>query len=548
MCYFKLISLTVILFFICCTVKQVQGATRIYKTVNTTLGPIRGRQFNTSTGNPVYIFRRVPYAEPPVGERRFKPPVPLSPWNETRDALSYADKCVQRRGSGVIEGNEDCLYLNIFSPELPSNTSNPNRPVLVLIHGGCFVTGYAQSNSQDYYVDNGILVVTIQYRLGALGFMSTGDSVLPGNLGMKDQVLALEWTKQNIAAFGGNPDDVTIGGQSAGGASVHYHVLSPKSKGLFKRAIAQSGSALSPWAFDKNATDRTYRFVSYLGYDAQNSSDLMQFLMMVNASELVKASLPALSDEDHTSTFVCVWVPHVEPESEDAFLTEEPWVITSENRYNHVPYLTGATNYELLIRTQEGGLFATEEGVKDLNDNFDDYIAHELRLSSKEEQLKASAQIRQFFFGDSEITLESNDSIATLVSDLMFVEGVHTVVQNMSKDSAYPVYYYEFSFYGPLSEFPDFPGACHGDDRRYMSNYASLESDSAGYRTGIRLLQMWSNFVKYSNPTPYTDELLTEEWNIFEINNTNYLEIASDLQAGTGLNKERMNFWHSVLP
>ncbi|XP_047106428.1 esterase FE4-like [Schistocerca piceifrons] len=224
------------------------------------------------------------------------PPVPLSPWNDTKDALSYPERCIQRLGDGTIEGVEDCLYLNVFTPELPSNISVP-RPVLVMIHGGCFMTGYAEERPLDFYIDHGIVVVTIQYRLGALGFMSTGDSLLPGNLGMKDQVLALQWVKQNILAFGGNPDEVTIEGQSSGGAAVQYHMMSPKSKGLFKRAIAQSGSALCPWSFSKNATDRTYRYTSYLGHDAQNSSDLMEFLMTVDAAALVEARYPALNQE-----------------------------------------------------------------------------------------------------------------------------------------------------------------------------------------------------------------------------------------------------------
>ncbi|XP_049855656.1 esterase FE4-like [Schistocerca gregaria] len=547
MFHLKIAFLTLI-FIIYSTVKHVQGAERIFKTVNTPLGRIRGRLFNTTSGNPVYIFRGIPYAEPPVGQLRFKPPVPLSPWNDTKDALSYPERCIQRTGDGTIEGVEDCLYLNVFTPELPSNISVP-RPVLVMIHGGCFMTGYAEERPLDFYIDHGIVVITLQYRLGALGFMSTGDSLLPGNLGMKDQVLALQWVKQNILAFGGNPDEVTIEGQSSGGAAVQYHMMSPKSKGLFKRAIAQSGSALCPWSFSKNATDRTYRYTSYLGHDAQNSSDLMEFLMTVDAAALVEARYPALNQEDRLSTLICVWAPHVEPEHEDAFLTEEPWVIMSENRYTHVPYLTGVTDYELLIRTQENEMFGTEEGIQDLNDNFDGYVAHELRFPTREEQLNVSAQIRQFYYGDSEITLELNDTTATMISDLMIVEAVDTTVRNMSRDSSEPVYYYQFSFSGPLNAYPNFPGASHGDDRRYMSYYTSLETDSAGYRIAMQLLQLWTNFVKYSDPIPYdTDELLTEDWKQYEADSTNYLGIGSTLEAGTGLNKERMDFWHSVMP
>ncbi|XP_047109244.1 esterase FE4-like [Schistocerca piceifrons] len=406
----------------------------------------------------------------------------------------------------------------------------------------------AQSCHLIHYIDHGIVVESIQYRLGALGFMSTGDSLLPGNLGMKDQVLALKWIKQNFRAFGGNPDEVTISGQSSGGSAVHYHVLSPLSKGLFKRAIAQSGSALSPWAFTTNATDRTFRYASYLGFIGETTSELMEFLMTVDAKEFVKARGPALDPKDCKNALICVWAPHVEPENEGAFLTEHPAKLISENRYTHVPHLTGVTSYELLVRTQADGLFATEDGAKNLNDNFDLYVADELRFSSEEQQLKVAEEVRQFYYGDNEITPAMNDSTATMISDLLIVEGIDTTVRNMSRDSSEPVYYYQFSFNGPLNTFPDFPGTSHGDDRRYMWYYESPETCSPGYLTAVQLLQMWTNFIKYSDPSPYSGGKVTVDWNAYKPDNPNYLEVGCTIQPGTSPNKDRMDFWHSVMP
>ncbi|XP_047106565.1 venom carboxylesterase-6-like [Schistocerca piceifrons] len=167
---------------------------------------------------------------------------------------------------------------------------------MVWIHGGCF-TGGSGSTVADYFVDNDVIFVGINYRLGLLGFLSTNDDVVPGNMGLKDQVEALRWVQRNIAAFGGDPDKVTIFGQSAGGASIHYHVLSPMSKGLFKNAIAMSGSALNPWAFSRNATDRAVRFAGTLGYTGTSSSDLVNFLKTVDANTLVLDASSALSEE-----------------------------------------------------------------------------------------------------------------------------------------------------------------------------------------------------------------------------------------------------------
>ncbi|XP_049947765.1 esterase FE4-like [Schistocerca serialis cubense] len=171
------------------------------------------------------------------------------------------------------------------------------KAVVVYIHGGCFTGGSGAISEPRYFVDNDVVFVSINYRLGLLGFLSTGDEVFPGNTGLKDQVEALRWVQRNIAAFGGDPERVTILGQSAGGASIHYHVLSPLSKGLFKNAIAMSGSALNPWAFSKNATDRAIRFANYLGYSGQNSSDLVDFLKTVDGRTLAQDSDKALSEE-----------------------------------------------------------------------------------------------------------------------------------------------------------------------------------------------------------------------------------------------------------
>ncbi|XP_049855208.1 venom carboxylesterase-6-like [Schistocerca gregaria] len=161
--------------------------------------------------------------------------------------------------------------------------TNPTlKPVMVRIHGGCFTGEYGHGTIPNYFVHNDVVIVSINYRLGILGFLSTGDEMVPGNMGLKDQTEPPRWVQRNIAAFGGDPDGVTIFGQSAGGASIHYHTLSPMSKGLYKNAIAMSGSALNPWAFPRNATDRAIRFAQHLGYTGKTSNDLLKFLKDVD--------------------------------------------------------------------------------------------------------------------------------------------------------------------------------------------------------------------------------------------------------------------------
>ncbi|XP_046988684.1 esterase FE4-like [Schistocerca americana] len=265
-----------------------------YVTVDIEEGTIRGRMFETYTDKPMYRFEGIPYAEPPVGDLRFQPPVKKSAWTGVKDTLTAGPKCPQY-SSGEAIGDEDCLYLSVFGPGTPTRNGTLKN-VMVFIHGGCF-TGGAGSARPYYYVDQDVILVNINYRLGLLGFLSTGDEVVPGNMGLKDQTEALRWVQRNIQAFGGDPQKVTILGQSAGGASVHYHLLSSLSKGLYKSAIAMSGSALNPWAFTINATDRAVRFAKHLGYNGKSSTDLLNFFKSINASTLVKDRTAALSEE-----------------------------------------------------------------------------------------------------------------------------------------------------------------------------------------------------------------------------------------------------------
>ncbi len=212
-----------------------------------------------ASGSSVIAFKGVPFAAPPVGDLRWRPPQPVAKWQGVRKADQFSANCMQvmREGLGPWTKeyqphgtvSEDCLYLNIWTPAKPAKE---NRPVVVHFHGGAFTDG--SGNVPVYDGENlatkGVVVVTVNYRVGVMGFLAhpelTRESphTASGDYGLLDQVAALEWIKRNIAAFGGDPNRVTIMGQSAGAASVHYLTASPLAKGLFIRAIAQSGAGL----------------------------------------------------------------------------------------------------------------------------------------------------------------------------------------------------------------------------------------------------------------------------------------------------------------
>jgi para-nitrobenzyl esterase len=237
--------------------------------VETRSGKIRGSQQDG-----LAIFKGIPFAKPPVGELRFRVPEREESWSAVRDALEFGPSAPQQPlmlplpGMDVGEQDEDCLYLNVYTP----TADDSRRPVMVWIHGGGFVIG---SGSQPIYDGlpiakrGDVVVVTINYRLGPLGFMHLADLCpdlegAAGNLGILDQIAALEWVRDGIAAFGGDPENVTIFGESAGGMSVGTLLGAPGASGLFHKAIAQSGAAHNVHTRE-TATQVAERFLAELG-------------------------------------------------------------------------------------------------------------------------------------------------------------------------------------------------------------------------------------------------------------------------------------------
>jgi para-nitrobenzyl esterase len=219
-------------------------------TLTTPQGSVTGSYDTDSTD--VRVFRGIPFGQAPVGDRRWRAPMPYGNFQtEPYDATQYKPICAQPVPDPPLYyvGSEDCLYLNVFAPANPTNAS---LPVYVYIYGGGFLVGSASANPGSNFVrgNQGLLVVTINYRLGVWGFLAhpafsqergLGNVATSGNFGLEDQVLALKWVQANIAAYGGDPQRVTIGGESAGAISVCYHIVSPLSAGLFQRAISESG-------------------------------------------------------------------------------------------------------------------------------------------------------------------------------------------------------------------------------------------------------------------------------------------------------------------
>lgn len=194
--------------------------------------------------------------------------------------------------------SEDCLFLNVYTPDLKPRDP---LPVMFYIHGGGFYSGCGNDDmyAPEFLVRKGVILVTINYRLEVLGFLCLDTEEVPGNAGMKDQVAALKWVNKNIANFGGDPSNVTIFGESAGAASVSCHLVSPMSKGLFKRAICQSGATTCWWAKVFEPRKKALVLARQLGYNSENDGDLYEFFKSQPVEALVGVKLPLSFSEEH---------------------------------------------------------------------------------------------------------------------------------------------------------------------------------------------------------------------------------------------------------
>ncbi|MBI2795629.1 MAG: carboxylesterase family protein [Gemmatimonadetes bacterium] len=314
-------------------------------------GPLAGRERYG-----VRVFRGIPYAQPPVGDLRWRAPQPVAAWTTPRDASEFGPVCPQTDavarayGATLEPTSEDCLTLNVWTA---ATSPRERRPVMVWIHGGSLTHGSGRVLIYDgtRFARGGVVLVTINYRLGALGFLAhpalsaESPQGISGNYAFLDQVAALRWVRENIAAFGGDPDNVTIFGESAGAYSVGYHLASPLSRGLFHKAILQSGSPFREVVPLRSASDSA-RSAERVG---------TEFAKRVGAppgAEGVRAlrSMPA----DSIITLTATAQMGTFPETVDGwFLTEPPAVAVARGRLAPVPIMIGSNADEATILVRQ---------------------------------------------------------------------------------------------------------------------------------------------------------------------------------------------------
>ncbi|GAB0090569.1 Carboxylic ester hydrolase [Sergentomyia squamirostris] len=540
-------------------------------------GILRGRHqpYKSGVSGSYYSFRGIRYGQSPTGARRFRSALPEKPWKGIRLAVREGNTCPHRNILlDTFKGDEDCLFLNVYTPELPNRVRHPQLPVMVWIHGGGFAFGSGNSflYGPDYLVAEGIVLVTLNYRLGPLGFLSVGGDA-PGNAGLKDQVLALKWVQENIAAFGGDPTEITIFGESAGGASVEYLMLSPLATGLFHRAISESGSALSPWAQATRPKERAFKLGQVLGLSTNNTEELLDFLRQVPPRKLIDASEDTLTAEDARNNIGLPFVPAIEDSIEnwdeadpdesldELFLTESPIELLKRGDFHKVPYITGFNSHEAMLflrrLRKDPNLLASYESDSTRVLPFDLQIPGG---RDSPEGHSVANDVRKFYLGSRQINQDTINELIDMWTDLMFVRGIVTSARLHAAARNGTTYLYRFAFDGALGLYKRLlgisrPGVCHGDEIGYLFHFGffnlSLDKAAPEIQVKKRMVSMWTNFAKYGVPTPMGnhDADFRMTWKPIlqkSGNDLPYLDITDQLEMKMNPEGDRLKFWDDL--
>ncbi|XP_065167389.1 esterase FE4-like [Atheta coriaria] len=495
-----------------------------------------------------YGFQSIPYAEPPINELRFKAPRRAKSWNGILNGTIPPPICPQFYYEDLV-GQEDCLYLNVYTKSIDKKSK---QPVMVYIHGGGYFVGSGNSlsYSPEFLMTEDIVLVTVDYRLGYLGALSFEDQTqgVPGNAHLKDQVMALEWIRDNIEHFGGDPNLVTIFGESVGGASVHMLMLSPMSKGLVHRVIAQSGCALNTWNRGNLGTGS--KIAEIFGIEDNSTADIIKKLQQIPMEEFVTKT----QSSGELGVRVDIpgdFSPVIETQTNEPAFIPKPIIEMISEASNNVPLMLGHNNNDTLIFQVQRRLYT---GAAFIFEDLNETIPSDLDLSN-EERLDLLASIEDTFFENEQINLSTNiGAISEYGLGPWFVTGyLQSIQQHLAAN--HNVYLYKFSSDTILNFFrrmhpvtATYQGACHMDELGYLfrTPYAPcFKRDSLEERSFRQAVKVWTNFARYGKPASKEDAF--ESIKITDSNDIAYINIINDkVVNGNEPNKKVWDFWRNV--
>lgn len=421
--------------------------------------------------------------------------MPPPKWDGVFKAVDEIHQCPQNTPLGV-RGTEDCLKINVY---VPAHAEGP-LSVMVYIHGGAFILGDGGKliYGPDFLVKQNVILVTFNYRLGILGFLCLGTEDAPGNAGLKDQLAALRWIKNNISAFGGDPDNVTIFGTSAGAASVSILLASETTNGLFKRAIMHSGTSITSWATSYDPLLIARKHAKLLGFDSKEPKELYDLFSKMPYEDLlsVLSAFTLVSIVNQKLMHVpCVEksFPEIEP-----ILTELPYNLITKNPKN-ISLMYSSTD-------KEGYFFVNDETEESLKINNEKTMyGDNLKFKTEQEEKEVDRRVKEYYFGETVISQNNIMNLSQLYTDIYFEVPAVIESEIYARNIDAPVYYYYFTYDGDRNfvkkstKYKNEPGACHGDDLLYIFNGIILP-----YRIKEReqiiidwMAKLLTNFAKY---------------------------------------------------
>ncbi|XP_022111774.1 acetylcholinesterase-like [Acanthaster planci] len=509
----------------------------------------------------VNAFLGIPYAEPPVGPLRFKPPVPKS-WSGDLWAAEVGNRCPQpltpMGNSGILTGkqDEDCLFIDVFLPQpVPAKAA-----VLVYIHGGGFIVG--AGTRPDFYgtqlaAVGDVIVVALNYRLGALGFLSTGDDVVPGNMGLFDQRLALEWIRDNIEAFGGDSGRVTIFGESAGAVSVSAHVVSPGSVGLFHAAIMESGDISAVWGTLPTdvARRRAFALGKLVNCERETSRELLDCLQRVPFKTLVENQFQKLLQELSEAAFI-VFAPVVDGD----FFPRKPSDLYAEGAVNDAATILGSTAGDGATVVLQAFPKHTDEAPFVDSDIYDSLTRPWISLMSGEPIVAdaVKAMYRNASCSDAH-RCDFLESTVQALGDAQFVCPQDFAARALAK-AGRMVYRYHMT-HAPSSHFLGnrWTRTAHADEVPFVFGLPLMASDRYRYTKeeadmSLMMIRYWANMAKSGNPNlsslnvGHTNEETVTEWPAFTLEELAYKDLSPAMPNGHGIKAKECLLWNEFIP
>ncbi|KAM6958443.1 neuroligin 4 X-linked a [Tautogolabrus adspersus] len=558
----------------------VAAQTQQHPVVTTNYGKLRGVKVTLPNEilGPVEQYLGIPYALAPIGERRFQAPEPPMSWPGIRNATQFAPVCPQFLEDRFLlndmlpvwftanldtvvtyvqEQSEDCLYLNIYVPtEDDIHDENGLKPVMVYIHGGSYMEGTGNMIDGSILASYGnVIVITINYRLGVLGFLSTGDQAAKGNYGLLDQIQALRWIKENIQAFKGDPKRVTIFGSGAGASCVSLLTLSHYSEDLFQKAIIQSGTALSSWAVNYQPAKYTRALAEKVGCNMLDTIDLVECLQNKNYKELIEQYITP-------AKYHIAFGPVIDGD----VIPDDPQILMEQGEF---------LNYDIMLGVNQGEGFKFVDGIVDSEDgvsanDFDfavsDFVDHLYGYPEGKDTLRETIKFMYTDWADKENPETRRKTLVALFTDHQWVAPA-VATADLHAQYGSPTYFYAFYHHCQSDMKPSWADSAHGDEVPYVfgipmigpTDLFNCNFSKNDVMLSAVVMTYWTNFAKTGDPNQpvpqdtkfiHTKPNRFEEvaWTKYNPKDQLYLHIGLKPRVRDHYRATKVAFWLELVP